>query len=181
MANEYSFLEPSGGFFKQAPVGQAGGASLAAAPGSATVLTRATGTAVTLPPATGSGARYTYVCGVPVAGGTTTFKVSALTNDVMMGSATLMANTGNTVSMWKPATVDDTMTWNGTTQGGLKGDSVEFIDVAPQTWLVRAVGSTTTTAVTPFSNTVALRAAEEDEPAPASREKEDKPKPQARH
>jgi hypothetical protein len=180
MANEYSFLEPNGGFFPQAPVAGAGGTTLSASPGSATVLTRAAGTAVTLPPATGSGARFAYVCGVAISGGTTTFKVTGLTNDVMTGSAQLMANTGNTVSMWKPATVDDTMTWNGTTQGGLKGDSVEFVDAAPQTWLVRAVGSTTTTAVTPFSNTVTLREAEE-EPAPAAKEKEDKPKPAARH
>lgn len=175
MANEFSFLEPSGGFFKQAPVGQAAGATLAGAPGSATVLTRATGTAVTLPPATGSGARYSYVAGVAVSGGTTTFKVTANTNDVMMGSAMLMAAAGATVGMFKPATVDDTMTWNGTTMGGLKGDTVEFVDVAPQTWLVRAVGSTTTTAATPFSNTVVVRAAEE-EGGNAAREKEEKSK-----
>jgi hypothetical protein len=177
MANEYSFLEPNGGFFPQAPVAGAAGAALSASPGSATVLTRAAGTAVTLPPAIGSGACCIYVAGVAVSGGTTTFKVTTLTNDVMMGSAQLMAAAGGTVSMFKPATVDDTMTWNGTTMGGLKGDSVEFVDAAPQTWLVRAVGSTTTTAVTPFSNTVTLLAADAEQAAA----REDKPKTAAKY
>lgn len=116
-------------------------------------LNRAAGVAVTLPAATGSGTKLHFVLGTTVTSVGTTIKVVG--NDIMTGVALMAADTaGDVVLAFETAADSDTITLNGTTTGGYKGDSVELIDMAADLWFVRIVGSATGTEATPFSATV---------------------------
>lgn len=115
-------------------------------------LNRAAGIAVTLPAATGGGAKYTFVIGTTITSNSTTIKVTG--NDIMVGNAILCADGGDTVVGFETAADSDTITFNGSTTGGIVGDKVELIDIALDTWLVRVSGSATGSEATPFSATV---------------------------
>ena len=54
----------------------------------------------------------------------------------------------------KAAAADDTVSLNGTTTGGIKGDYLEFEDVSINLWAVRAACSITGVAATPWAATV---------------------------
>lgn len=116
-------------------------------------LNRAAGIAVTLPASTGSGAFLRFYVGTTVTSNSTTIKV-ANSSDIMAGNAIQAADAGSTSNMWETGASDDTITFNGTTTGGIKGDFVELIDVAANVWFVRVIGSATGTEATPFSATV---------------------------
>jgi hypothetical protein len=116
-------------------------------------LNRAAGIAVTLPAAAGTGARYHFIIGTAVTSNATTIKV-ADADDVMVGNALMATDDGNTPNMFKAASGDDTITFDGSTTGGIKGDSVELVDIAANTWWVRVVGAATGSEATPFSATV---------------------------
>lgn len=157
MSNEYSF-------FPQVPSAEASTvvnlaiatASLSAAlhgRGRIVTLNRAAGQAITLPPATGTGTRFHLVVGTTVTTNTTTIKVADAT-DVMVGNALMAADGGSTLNMFEAAATDDTITFDGSTMGGLKGDSVELIDIAENTWWVRVMGAATGSEASPFSATV---------------------------
>jgi len=115
-------------------------------------LNRAAGIAVTLPAAVGSGSIFRFVVGATITSNTTTIKVVG--NDVMAGLALQSQDGGNTVQAWETAADSDTITLDGSTTGGLLGDSIELIDVAADTWWVRVVSAATGTEATPFSATV---------------------------
>lgn len=115
-------------------------------------LNRAAGIAVTLPAATGSGTKLHFIVGTTVTSNTSTIKVTG--NDTMVGSAIVAQDGGDTNVMFEAGGTDDTITFDGSTTGGIKGDSVELIDVATDLWWVRVVGSATGTEATPFSATV---------------------------
>lgn len=117
------------------------------------VLSRAAGIAVTLPAATGTGARYRFIVGTAVTSGAITIAV-ADASDTMAGNALQAAAADNTMSMFEAGATADTITLNGSTTGGLKGDSVELIDIAADTWWVRVVGAATGVQATPFSAAV---------------------------
>lgn len=121
--------------------------------GRITTLNRAAGIAVTLPAATGSGDTYRFVLGTTVTSNSTTIKVANAT-DVMTGTCTTLQDGGDTSVSFETASTSDTITWNGSTTGGIKGDYVELIDVASGLWFVRVVQSGTGTEATPFSATV---------------------------
>jgi len=126
----------------------------AAAHDSKTVtLNRAAGITVTLPAASGSGVRLRFIIGTTVTSNSTTIKV-ANSSDVMVGVAIQAADAGSTSNLWETASTDDTITFNGTTTGGIKGDLVELEDIATNLWYVRIVGAATGTEATPFSATV---------------------------
>jgi hypothetical protein len=115
-------------------------------------LNRAGGIAVTLPAASGSGAKLHFIVG-------TTFTTSgtikvANASDVMTGTALLAQDAGDTAVMFETAATSDTITMNGTTTGGIKGDSYELIDIAANLWWVRVVGSASGSEATPFSASV---------------------------
>lgn len=116
-------------------------------------LNRAAGIAVTLPAASGSGAVFRFVLGTTVTSNSTTIKV-ANASDVMTGTAVVLQDTVDTVVGFETASTTDTITWNGSTTGGIKGDCVELIDVAANLWYVRVIQSATGTEATPFSATV---------------------------
>lgn len=111
-------------------------------------LNRAAGIAVTLPAATGSGAVYKFFVGTTVTSNSTT--ITAAGNDTMFGTAYVAQDGGNTIVAFETAG-GTTITLNGTTTGGIKGDLIELIDAALDTWSVRVSSSATSTEATPFS------------------------------
>lgn len=117
------------------------------------VVNSAAGIAITLPASTGAGARYRLFIGTTVTSSATTIKV-ANASDIMAGVALQAADGGSTVNAWETGATDDTISFNGTTTGGVKGDMVELEDVALNVWFVRITGSATGTEATPFSATV---------------------------
>lgn len=117
------------------------------------VLTRAAGIAVTLPASTGDGARYRFVLGASVTSNSTTIKV-ANASDIMTGLAFTQQDAGDTVVGFVTGATDDTITWNGTTTGGLKGAWAEIEDIAANLWHVRVFSDASGTEATPFSATV---------------------------
>lgn len=116
-------------------------------------LNRAAGIAVTLPATSGSGASYRFYIGTTVTSNTTTIKVANAT-DVMAGTAIVANDGGATASIFETTATDDTITFDGSTTGGIAGAMVELIDVATGTWWVRITGAATGTEATPFSATV---------------------------
>jgi hypothetical protein len=115
-------------------------------------LNRASGIAVTLPAATGSGTRLKFIILTTITSNTTTIKVTG--NDVMIGNAIICNDTDNSVSGFETEADSDTITFNGSTTGGIRGDIVELEDIATDTWFVKVVGSATGSEATPFSATV---------------------------
>lgn len=116
-------------------------------------LDRAAGIAVTLPVATGSGTRYCFVLVTTVTSNSTTIKVPDASG-TMTGNAIVLQDGGDTMVGFEAGATTDTVTWNGTTTGGIRGDTVELIDIAANLWLVRVVQSATGTEATPFAATV---------------------------
>ena len=117
------------------------------------VLSRAAGIAVTLPASTGSGAKYEFFVRNTITSNTTTIKVANVT-DVMNGNAIQSQDGGATVQMWEAAAADDTITFNGTTTGGISGDYVELTDISAGFWAVKVISAATGVEATPFSATV---------------------------
>ena len=121
--------------------------------GRTVVLDCAAGQAVTLPAATGSGNSYKFFVATTITSNSTTIKVVDAT-DVMAGVAIVANDSDNSASIFETASTSDTITFNGSTTGGIKGAVVELQDVASNLWAVRVVGAATGTEATPFSATV---------------------------
>lgn len=124
----------------------------AAHDGKVITVNKADGTAITLPAATGSGTSLKFIIGTTITSVGTTIKVTG--DDTMTGNAILAQDAADTAVMFEAGATADTITLNGTTTGGLKGDSVELIDIAADLWWVRVVGAATGIEATPFSATV---------------------------
>jgi len=115
-------------------------------------MNNAAGVAITLPAATGTGNRYYFVTTVSVTSNTSTIKVANAT-DIMGGIATVGSSGGTSLSTGT-TTTSDTITFNGTTQGGLIGTYVEVRDVASGIFSVSVHSVGSGVAITPFSATV---------------------------
>lgn len=113
------------------------------------VLTKVDGQAVTLPAATGSGTKLHFIIGTKVASVGTTINTAALDN-VLTGNALQLADGGDTVGAYEAAATANGIAFDGSTTGGLKGDSVELIDIAAKTWWVRILSAATGSEATPF-------------------------------
>ena len=120
--------------------------------GKITPLNKANGQAVTLPAATGSGAEYRFYIGTTITSVGTTIKVVG--NDIMAGTAIFANDTDASASIFETASDSDTITFNGSTTGGIAGTMVELVDIAADTWWVRITGAATGSEATPFSATV---------------------------
>jgi hypothetical protein len=120
--------------------------------GKTVVLTKTDGQAVTLPAATGSGARFRVVIGATIASVGTTIKVVG--NDTMKGLALGLDGDGVPANAWATASDSDTITMDGSTQGGVVGDVVELQDIAADIWAVQLRLQQSGTEATPFSATV---------------------------
>lgn len=116
-------------------------------------LNRAAGQAVTLPAASGTGNQYRFFIGTTITSNTTTIKV-ANASDIMAGVAIVANDTDASASIFETGATDDTITFDGSTTGGIKGAMVELIDVAANLWWVRVTGAATGSEATPFSATV---------------------------
>jgi hypothetical protein len=114
------------------------------------VMNRAAGVTATLPEATGSGNRFEFI-GLVDASGSHIIQVTG--NDIMMGVAYL-GNDSAGASVFYTADTSDTITMNGSTQGGLKGWRVIVDDIAADTWAVVLFSEASGTEATPFSAAV---------------------------
>ena len=122
--------------------------------GKVITLNRAAGITVTLPAASGTGAEYRFFVGTTCTSNNYIIQVADGT-DVMSGVCLLAQDAADTAVMFETAADSDTITMNGSTKGGIKGDFIHLIDVAADLWSVRIVGSGTGTEATPFSAAVA--------------------------
>ena len=121
----------------------------------ATILTvnAAAGLTLTLPAAAGLGDMFRIFIGTTVTSNSVIIKV-ANSSDIMAGLALSAADGGDTVNGWETASTSDTITLNGTTTGGIKGDYIELVDCAANTWATLVRSSSTGTEATCFSATV---------------------------
>ncbi|KIZ47404.1 hypothetical protein OO17_04605 [Rhodopseudomonas palustris] len=117
-------------------------------------LNAAAGQAIVLPAATGTGDKYEFFVGTTITSNSTTIKVANAT-DIMSGLAIVAQDGGDTIVAFETAADSDTITLNGSTTGGIKGQRIELQDVAAGLWSVRSSGAATGTEATPFSATVA--------------------------
>jgi hypothetical protein len=113
-----------------------------------TTINRAAGCTVTLPPATGSGAQYNIVVGTTVT--SNAIVMTRATGVSLFGNIYQLADNGSTLAAYEVAG-STTITLNGSTQGGIKGDHFRLIDMAPNEMLVIGHTSATGTEVTPLS------------------------------
>jgi hypothetical protein len=125
----------------------------AAHSGRTVLLDRAAGQALTLPAASGTGNSYKFFVATTITSNSTTIKVADAT-DIMAGVAIVANDSDASASLFETAADSDTITFNGSTTGGIKGATVELQDVAANLWSVRIVGAATGTEATPFSATV---------------------------
>lgn len=109
---------------------------------------RAAGTAFTLPAAVGSGRRITIVVGTTISGGSLT--VVRAGADVIRGVALADDGDGEPANGWS-ATAATTITFEGSTQGGISGDRIELIDIASGVWSAMVICTQTGAEATPFS------------------------------
>ena len=143
----------------------AGNTPVAYASGTSLSLTQAThanrvvyvtdvASAYVLPAATGTGDKYTIHLGATQTGAGT-IKVANAT-DVMVGTAILFADAGDTVVGFNTAADSDTIDLLGTSNstGGMIGALYEFWDVASGIWATRIVSDAGGSEATPFSATV---------------------------
>lgn len=119
--------------------------------GKIVTLNRAAGIAVTLPAATGGGGKYRFIVGTTF---TSSATIKVVGNDTMKGLALVAQDGGDTSVVFETAADSDTITFDGTTTGGLVGADVELIDIAADTWFVNVRTAATGSEASPFSATV---------------------------
>ena len=105
----------------------------------------------TLPAATGSGNKYNFVVNITKTGD---LVIQVTTTDIMKGYQILAVDGGDTVFMAATAATSDTVTLNGTTQGGIAGATVKVTDIASGVWAVEVVSDASGTEATCFSAAV---------------------------
>jgi len=115
-------------------------------------LDRAAGTAVTLPSATGSGMRLRFFVGITKSGGSDVITAAGahLFGSIVQGNDTGAAGLFGT-GFCTSAAGSTTITLNGTTTGGRKGDWIELEDIATSTWAVRGMLNASGSEATPFA------------------------------
>ena len=122
--------------------------------GTVLIANKADGITATLPASDGSGARYEFVVGTTITSSNFIVKVANAT-DVMTGVAVVASdNAADAAIAFETAASSDTITMNGTTTGGIKGDRIILTDISSGLWQVQIVAAATGTEVTPFSATV---------------------------
>jgi hypothetical protein len=116
--------------------------------GKVVTLNRAAGIAVTLPAAVGSGLQVMFFLGTTVTSNTTTIATAG--SDVYNGSVIQCKNSDGSGAHYSASTAK-TITLNGTTTGGIKGDTIFLTDVATGVWSLWAVLNGSGTLATPLS------------------------------
>lgn len=116
-------------------------------------INAAAGLTLTLPAATGTGRTFNFLVGTTVTSGSVAIKVASA-SDTMAGLASLAQDAADTVVVFETAATSDTITLNGSTTGGIKGDTIMLRDAQNGLWQVQMAGSGTGIEATPFSATV---------------------------
>lgn len=113
-------------------------------------LDRAAGITSTMPAATGSGAKYTFIVITTISSNAHVFNRAG--SDTFAGYCLADDGDGEPANGFS-TTAATAVTLGGTSNatGGLKGDKVEFIDVASGLWHVAVYGTQGGTEATPFS------------------------------
>lgn len=125
----------------------------AAHDGKTITVNRAAGSTITLPAASGSGAKFRVVVGTTITSNSLIIQVANAT-DVMTGGVVCLQDGGDTMVGFETASTSDTVTGNGSTTGGIKGDVWDIEDVASGLFSVWGRMSATGTEATPFSAAV---------------------------
>lgn len=110
------------------------------------VVNAAAGLTLTLPAASGKGGLFKIFIGTTVTSNNVV--ISPNGTDTMAG---VVVGGGAACNGWATAAGNNTITLNGTTKGGIKGDYIELRDVASGVWSVRGFVTQTGTAATMFS------------------------------
>jgi len=131
----------------------AGAVTQASHDGKTLMVNNATGFATTLPAPTGSGARYRFVIQTTITSGSMTFASTAAN---IFGSVTQNTDTANGTSGFQSGVIANasgitTITLDGTTKGGRKGDWFEIYDDANGIYIIRGNLNASGTEATPFS------------------------------
>jgi len=105
---------------------------------------------LTLPAATGTGNRYKFIVSVV---NTSNYVIQvADSSHTLEGVILGAADGGDSVNGWESAADSDTVTLNGTTQGGAAiGDWIEFTDIGDNLFHVTGIITQTGIEATPFS------------------------------
>lgn len=123
---------------------------------SGAVLTanRAAGITITLPASSGDGSSFEIFTGTTITSNNLVVQVANST-DIMSGQCIMATdNASDVVVAFETGAADDTITMNGSTKGGIKGDRIVLKDVSSGIWHVLMTSSGTGTEVTPFSSAV---------------------------
>lgn len=121
--------------------------------GKTVVLNNTGPIAVTLPQATGTGNIYSFFVAVAATGTSSTIKVANST-DVMAGFQFTVTTTSTNVEGFATSATSDTISFNGTTLGGIVGDQYIVQDMKTGVFAVTLFSSSTGTEATPFSAAV---------------------------
>jgi hypothetical protein len=121
--------------------------------GTTCTINAAAGLTITLPAASGSGRVFELVLGTTVTSNNVIIQV-ANANDTMTGQADMAQDAGDTEASFETLSNSDTLTLNGSTKGGIKGDKIILKDIQSTLWSVDAELSGTGTEITPFSAAV---------------------------
>lgn len=104
--------------------------------GKTILLDTAAGSVVTLPAATGSGARFTFRVHTKPTSNFHQVKVASA-SDFMAGSVNILDNDAAAQGAYSAdGTADDNIQLNGTTKGGLVGDTFEVCDIKSTIWAI---------------------------------------------
>lgn len=112
-----------------------------------------TGAALTLPASSGDGTKFEVVMNKLIGSGTFKLQVANAT-DVMAGIAVTVDDDGVPANAWATSATSDTISMDGSTQGGKVGDRITAIDMASGFWQVNVLSNESGTEATPFSAAV---------------------------
>jgi hypothetical protein len=114
---------------------------------------KADGVVFTLPTASGTGNIYEFIVGTTITSNNFIIQVGSA-SETMTGKCNVAQDGGDTAVSFETASDTDTITGNGTTTGGIKGDRWYIIDIASNLFYVLGETSGTGTEATPFSAAV---------------------------
>ena len=120
------------------------------------LLSSADGDTFTLPAAAGTGIQITVIVSTTVTSNNHIIQVANATDEFLGAVYQVDTDTSDTVAAYPALDADgfDTITMNGTTTGGLKGDKFTFIDVAAGHWNLVGYSNANGTVATPLSAAV---------------------------
>lgn len=121
--------------------------------GTVITVNAAAGLTLTLPASSGSGYVYRVFIQTTVTSNNVIIQVANST-DVMQGNLVMAQDAGDTAVIWETVAASDTITLNGSTKGGIRGDFFEITDAVSGTYIITGLCSGTGTEVTPFSAAV---------------------------